>query len=181
MTVISLDDTSVQVTWVRLSSQDIVDYRVYFALTDDTSSLERRQETEGERVVTVPAQANSTRVEGLVEGAQYRFQVVGVVIVNGLEHDGERSNGLTLLVGGVRGESSINLRVGLLLFFFPPLPCLDLAFPSYRHHLLLSLPLLSTSESSGGLAPSVIAGIVIGVVVLILCLLFLLCCIVLLW
>lgn len=107
MTVIPLDDTSVQVTWVPLTSQDIVGYRVYFTLIDgDVGSLQRRQEEGREGVVAVPADADSAQVEGLESGAQYQFQVVGVVIVNGLERDGERANGSTLLVGEVRGESS---------------------------------------------------------------------------
>ena len=102
-----LDDTSVQVTWVPLASRDVAEYKVYFTrIGGDISSLERRQEgEEREGVVTAPANATSTRVEGLENGAEYQFQVVGVVIVNGLERDGERSNGSTAVVGGVTGES----------------------------------------------------------------------------
>lgn len=107
VTVIPLDAESVQVTWVQLSSQDIAGYRVYFTRTEDSSSIERRQEAGRDSVVDLPAQANSTRVEGLVRGAQYLFQVVGVVIVNGLKHDGERSNGSTLIAAEVRGESPV--------------------------------------------------------------------------
>lgn len=101
--VSSVSATSVSVSWLKLNSQDISGYRVFYSRTDK----DNRKRQEGQGTLRVSAETNLVVVTGLVEGEEYQFQVVGLVIVNGLEREGvDRSEGSMAIVGGVRGESS---------------------------------------------------------------------------
>lgn len=90
-----LDDTSVQLTWRHLDSQDISGYRVYYTRVATPPKQARQAEGSSH---DVPAEANSTRVGGLELGAEYSFQVVALVMVNGFQQEGPKSSVVTTIV-----------------------------------------------------------------------------------
>ena len=91
-----LDAVSVNVSWMKLDSHDITSYRVYFYL--DANSKEYS---------SFPGISSSGVIDGLEQEGQYQFQVVGVVIVNGLEYEGQTRSGTSVTyVGGLNGEQN---------------------------------------------------------------------------
>ena len=83
--------------------EDVENYRVYYSLT---SGPARRRRQMSERSATFPGNASSGVISNLDNGGQYRFHVVAVVTVSGLEREGQRSEVSVATVEGVRGEFS---------------------------------------------------------------------------
>ena len=87
--VIVLTNTSISVSWDRLQISDIT----YLILYGQTG----KQETESTRVV--PSTERSVDINGLITGAEYKFQVVAQAVVDGEIIVGKRSllTGMSLL------------------------------------------------------------------------------------
>lgn len=118
----TLSDTNVLVSWKRLASQDISGYRIYYFRTD-INPVKRQALGPGEESVRVSGDANSAVVGGLQAGVEYRFQVVALVLISGLEREGvNRSEGVMALVAGVRGVIIANFLLVSLSPLLPPSP-----------------------------------------------------------
>lgn len=81
--VIPLSPTSVNVSWIKLNSNDVTSYLVYYSLVDGGG---KRQS--GEERGVYSGDAGWGEVEGLQGGNEYRFQVTASVLINGLEREG---------------------------------------------------------------------------------------------
>ena len=83
--VARLSDTSVRVTWDRITDiPGITEYIVYYA----TSSRKRQS---NEQSVTVPGTASSADITNLLSTVEYQYQVVAVAFLGGKRLVGERS------------------------------------------------------------------------------------------
>ena len=82
MSVRQLNSSAVNVSWSRFDSEDVFSYRVYY------SSPEGQTDFSGN---------SSWGVVGRLQG-QTRFQVVAVVVFQGMESLGDRSDVLFVLI-----------------------------------------------------------------------------------
>lgn len=116
MKVDTLGPSEVEVMWRQLDSQDIAGYRVYYRIAD---SADARRQLRGEELrMDFPPESESGIVGGLKEGEEYTFEVVAVVIVSGLDREGDRSPSSVVEVGGVRqadGELGSSEIAGIIL------------------------------------------------------------------
>ena len=97
MTVEPLNATSARVSWRSLDSQDVSGYRVYYSLVSGPESRRKRQGF-GEESVRVSSEEDpSVVVGGLEEGRQYQFEVVALVVVSGVEREGEQRSEETMV------------------------------------------------------------------------------------
>ena len=92
VTVVSLSDTSVTVSWGALviPGHPIDNYTVVYS---PVSQRRKRQEEEEEMVF--PGTVTSAVITGLDSSFNYQFQVFATVIVNGQTLEGERSSVVT--------------------------------------------------------------------------------------
>lgn len=105
VSVTSLSDTSVLVSWRGLDSRDVSAYRVYYSLIRTDGASEKRQASEERSMRVASEEGSSAVVEGLDVGGEYQFQVVALVVVSDIEREGEeRSTGSMIMVGGIRGR-----------------------------------------------------------------------------
>ena len=76
MTQVPGSDTSVVVSWERLSTEFITHYTVYY------SQISGRKRQDIEMSMTVPRTESFVTITGLITGASYQFQVtvLGVVL-----------------------------------------------------------------------------------------------------
>ena len=80
-----LDATSVNVSWIKLDSNDISSYLVHYSVM----SVERRRQS-GEERAMFPGDVDWGVVEGLQDGREYRFQVTATILVDGIEMEGQQ-------------------------------------------------------------------------------------------
>ena len=86
--VVSLNDTSVNVSWDALVIPGPIDS--YTVVYSPVSQRHKRQEEEEEMVF--PGTVTSAVITGLDSSFNYQFQVFATVIVNGQTLQGERSS-----------------------------------------------------------------------------------------
>ncbi len=78
-------ETSVIVSWDRSSSSAVTGYTVYYSLVSG------RKRQANEMSVTVPNTESSVRIDGLLNGASYQFQVTVTVMFRGESIEEERT------------------------------------------------------------------------------------------
>ena len=88
--VARLTDTSVRVTWDRITGiPGITEYIVYYAPVPTSC---RKRQSNDEQSVTVPETASSAGITNLMNTVEYQYQVVAVVmLLGGKRLVGERS------------------------------------------------------------------------------------------
>ncbi len=79
-------ETSVIVSWDRSTSSAVTGYTVYY------SRVSGRKRQANEMSVTVPSTESSVRIDGLVSGAVYQFQVTVTIMFLGETIEGERTD-----------------------------------------------------------------------------------------
>ena len=89
---VPVNATSMEVSWRKLSVDDVLSYKVNYALVNMNSSREREKEESQGGSVSFPGDACSGVVGGLREGSEYEFQVVAVVNVSGVEQEGNNTS-----------------------------------------------------------------------------------------
>ena len=87
-----LSPTSVNVSWVRLDSDDIAGYLVYYSLMGGGG----RRRQDGQERVEFPGDVGSGEVDRLQPGTEYSFQVTATVLVSGMTVEGQQRSDINM-------------------------------------------------------------------------------------
>ena len=79
-----VSDTSVRVSWDSVDIPEITGYIVYYSQTGN-------RKRQSEESITVPSSDNSVVIEGLLNNAEYQFQVAAIAELDGDVIMGQRS------------------------------------------------------------------------------------------
>lgn len=79
----ALSENAVNISWSKLRNPEIVQYIVYYKPTADMTSMEES--------ANIPSENISIIVEGLMEDAEYQFQVAAVAVISEQEFIGLKS------------------------------------------------------------------------------------------